>query len=185
VVLLGWSDLPLEPRTFIAVGASLFAALSYAVAGTLVKRRLAGVEPSAIVLGQAGMGSLILLPFAAASVPPTMPSPAALGAVILLGVVATVVAFLLFYRVLASVGPTAASTATMLAPVVGVAWGVLLFGEPVGVGTIIGVALVLVALSLVLNLPVGAAVRRVLGRAPRPTLETPAVGAATPLGRAA
>jgi drug/metabolite transporter (DMT)-like permease len=164
VVLLGWSPLALEPATFVAIGASLGAALSYGIAGTLTKRRLAGVPANALGLGQMLAASILLLPLALASLPPAPPSPAAIGAVVLVGVVATAIAFPLYYRVLGRLGPTSASTVTMAGPVVGMAWGGLLLGEPIGLATLAGVGLILVSLTLVLNVPIGRAVGRLAAR---------------------
>jgi drug/metabolite transporter (DMT)-like permease len=65
------------------------------------------------------------------------------GAVLVLGVVCTATAFLLFFRLIAEVGPVRSTVITYVNPAVAVAAGVALLGEPFTVGTGAGFVLIL------------------------------------------
>ncbi len=69
-----------------------------------------------------------------------------------LGVFSTGVAFILYYRLIADLGPVKALMVTLLIPVFGIFWGVLLLGEPVTPGRLAGCAIVLAGCALALGL---------------------------------
>ena len=70
----------------------------------------------------------------------------------MLGVVCTGFAFILYYRLIADLGPVRATTVTLLIPVFGILWGVLFLGEPLTPGRIAGAATVLLGCALALGL---------------------------------
>jgi drug/metabolite transporter (DMT)-like permease len=155
-VLVGWSPLPIETGTLLAVGAALLAAVSYAIGGTLVRRLLPGVSGTEVATGQLTTGALILLPFAALGGAPGEVGIDAAAALVGLATVSTALAWPLFFRVSGRTTPTIASTVTFVVPAFGILWGALVLGEPVGLELIAGFALVMISLALVLNLPVPA-----------------------------
>lgn len=165
-VLVGWSPVEGGAGVVVAVAASLGAALSYAVGGTLVRRRLPDVSGLELATGQLTAGALVLLPFAVASGPPGVPSTAGLLSLLAVATVSTALAWPVFFRVLSHTTPTAASTVTFIVPAFGIAWGALALGEPIGVGLIAGSVLILVSLVLVLGLrlPVPRAPQRLVPR---------------------
>jgi drug/metabolite transporter (DMT)-like permease len=63
--------------------------------------------------------------------------------VVVLGVACTAAAFLLFFRLIAEVGPVRATVITYVNPAVAVAAGVTLLGEPFTLGTAMGFVLIL------------------------------------------
>ena len=69
-----------------------------------------------------------------------------------LALASTAVAFILYYRLIADVGPVKAITVTLLIPVFGMLWGVLLLGEPLTAGRLAGCAIILAGCSLILGL---------------------------------
>ena len=149
VVLVGWDPVPLNGAVLLAVGAMLAASLSYAVGGVYVKRTFAGVSPLAMTIGQQGAAAAILLPLAAASLPGEAPPlPAALSA-LALALLCTAVAYLLYFRLIENVGPTKTLAVTFLIPVFGLLFGVVLLDEPVGLGTIVGFAIISYGVALV------------------------------------
>ena len=87
--------------------------------------------------------ALSLAPFAFATHAPhaisTIPVSAWL-ALAGLAIISTAFAFLLYYRLIADVGPVKAITVTLLVPIFGVVWGVIFLGEPVTPGRIAGCA---------------------------------------------
>ena len=92
---------------------------------------------------------LLLLPLAAATFPAEAPPLAAVACVVGLAVPSTAVAYLIYFRLLASVGPTKTLTVTFLVPVFGMLFGVLLLKEPFGPGTLVGLAIILSGVALV------------------------------------
>jgi drug/metabolite transporter (DMT)-like permease len=69
-----------------------------------------------------------------------------------LAVVATTLAFIYYYRLIADIGPVKASTVTLLVPVFGMIWGVGFLGEPVTPGRVAGCAIILFGCALILGL---------------------------------
>ena len=61
-------------------------------------------------------------------------------------------AYLIYFRLVANVGPTKTLTVTFLIPVFGVFWDAVFLGEPIGATTVIGGAVILIATALVLEL---------------------------------
>ena len=151
-LLVGWSHLEPTPATLIAVAAGLGAPLSYAVAGTYVRARLADVPGIELATGMVVMGALVTLPVAILTGAPGTPSIGGVASLIAVGSVSTAFAWPVFYRVLGRSTPTVASTATFIVPVFAAAWGALVLGEAVGSELVVAFALVLVSLGLVLNL---------------------------------
>jgi drug/metabolite transporter (DMT)-like permease len=166
VFLLGGSPIDIGPASILAVIAGLGAALSYAFAGTFVRRRLSGVAPLDLATGQLVAAALILLPISLASGIPAVPSPAAAGSLVTMGIVSTAIAWPVYFRIAGRTTATAASSSTFVVPMFGIFWGGLVLGEHVGPELLAGFGLVLVSLVLVLRLPVPrpAAVRLSVGR---------------------
>jgi len=146
---VGLGSLPLDTGTLVATGACLVASLSYAVGSVWTSRRLGGTPPYVLAAGQQ-IGATVLLAgpvtVAGTAHPPT---GEALAAVAALGLVCTGLAFVFWFRLLARVGPVAAVTVTLLAPVFGVIWGAALLGEPVTPALVAGMAAVLVGVYLI------------------------------------
>lgn len=156
-VLVGLDPVPLNGVVLLSVGASLLAALCYALGGVYAKRTFPGVPPLAMGIGQQAAAAAILLPLAAASLPEEPPSLAVVLSVLGLALLSTAVAYLLYFRLMASVGPTKTLTVTFLVPVFGVLFGVLLLGDPVGVGTFAGMGIILSSVALVTGISLGRA----------------------------
>ncbi|HET6262824.1 MAG TPA: DMT family transporter, partial [Chloroflexia bacterium] len=133
---------------FVAIGAVLMMALSYAVAGTYGRKALKGVQPIIPAAGQLITGALVLMPLAAFQVPQVMPSWQALGAVTTLAIAGTALASLLFYWLLARVGTTKTLLVTYLLPIFALMWGALFLREEVTLTAVIGLALVLLGITI-------------------------------------
>jgi drug/metabolite transporter (DMT)-like permease len=154
-VLVGLDPVPLHGVVLLSVGASLLAALCYALGGVYAKRTFPSVPPLAMGIGQQVTAAAILLPLAAANLPEEPPSLAVVLSVLGLALLSTAVAYLLYFRLMASVGPTKTLTVTFLVPVFGVLFGVLLLGDPVGIGTFAGMGIILSSVALVTGISLG------------------------------
>ena len=128
--------------------AVLLMALSYAVAGIFGRRTLRGVPSLVPATGQLVTGALILLPLAVLQLPKQAPSTVALGAVVTLAVVGTALASLMYWWLIARVGATKALLVTYLLPGFALMWGALLLDEPITMTAILGLALVLIGITI-------------------------------------
>jgi drug/metabolite transporter (DMT)-like permease len=69
--------------------------------------------------------------------------------VLALALLSTAVAYLIYFRLIENVGPTSTVTVTLLVPVFGLLFGVLLLDEPFGPGTLAGLATILFSVVLI------------------------------------
>ena len=156
-VLVGLDPVPLNGVVLLSVGASLLAALCYALGGVYAKRTFQGVSPLTMGICQQAAAAAILLPLAAANLPEEPPSLAVVLSVLGLALLSTAVAYLIYFRLMASIGPTKTLTVTFLVPVFGVLFGVLFLGDPVGIGTFAGMGVILSSVALVMGINLGRA----------------------------
>jgi len=131
-----------------AAAAGTLASLLYGIAINLVKRHLSGLPSAPVAAATLGASALLLLPFALWQWPQGEVPVQAWGAALTLGVVCTGIAFLLYYRLIARIGASRASTVTYLIPVFGVAWAWWLLGEPLTLTMLIAGVLILGSLAL-------------------------------------
>ena len=73
-------------------------------------------------------------------------------AVLGISLLCSAAAYLIYFRLIANIGPTRTFTVTFLIPVFGTLWGALFLGEPVGLSTLAGGAVIVVATALVLEI---------------------------------
>lgn len=159
-VLTGWSPVTLDGAALLSVGATLVASLSYASAGVFSKRALSGVPPATLALGQQ-VGALAWLAVPAALLAPSArPTTAAVAALGALAVFSTALAFVLFFRLLARVGPTRTQTVTYIVPAFGMLWGALFLGERITGGMLAGFGCIAASMVLVNGLALPALRRR-------------------------
>jgi drug/metabolite transporter (DMT)-like permease len=148
--------------------AVLAAAFCYAVGPMIVKRRLSDIDPLGPVAASLAIATLLLTPLALVDVPATTPSSEALASIVVLGLICSVAGFLLFFRLIAEVGPARATIITYVNPVVALALGVAILDESVTTGVAVGLLLILAGswLSTDGRLPPGLAglAQRVRGR---------------------
>jgi drug/metabolite transporter (DMT)-like permease len=117
-------------------------ALGYAIGPLIANRKLADLPPVAVNAVCLGGAAVIYAPFAALTWPQHRPSVNVLLSLAGLGVICTAAAFLVFFRLIAEVGPARATVITYVNPAVAVALGVLVLGERLTPA--IGVAFVLI-----------------------------------------
>jgi drug/metabolite transporter (DMT)-like permease len=148
-VLVGWDPLPLNGAVLLAVAAMLLASLSYALGATYAKRSFSGIPPLGMAIGQLSGAVVLLLPMAVVSVPERAPSTVVTFSMLGLAFLSTAVAYLIYFRLIENVGPTSTVTVTLLVPVFGLLFGVLLLEEPFGPGTLAGLGVILTSVVLI------------------------------------
>ena len=151
-VLVGWTPVPLTARELLAASLSVAATALYGYTIVFTKVHLRDANPMATSAGTLLVAAAAMLPFTPVTRDFSAIPPGAWIAALGLALVSTTVAFILYYRLIADVGPVKAITVTLLVPVFGVVWGALLLGEPLGAGRLAGCAIILAGCSLILGL---------------------------------
>lgn len=130
VLWLAWDKASFRPGgSGWAVVACLVATFFYGLSANFTKRFLSGVSPLALAAGSQLSAALVLIAPAAWFWPATNPSWQAWLAALLLAVVCTGFAYILYFRLIAHIGPSNAIAVTFLIPVFAVLWGFLFLGE--------------------------------------------------------
>jgi drug/metabolite transporter (DMT)-like permease len=127
----------------LAVGATVVVALCYAIGPIIIDRKLQGVPAIGVITASLILATLIYLPFAP-FLWPTELAAKAVFSVVSLGVLCTAGAFLVFFALIAEIGPARATVITYVNPAVAIALGALVLQEPLTIGMAVGFPLVLV-----------------------------------------
>jgi drug/metabolite transporter (DMT)-like permease len=164
------------------VGAAMF----YAIGGIFGRRfRIMGISPVATATGQLSASSLMMIPVAlAVDRPWTLPMPDAtvIGAIVGVAALSTALAFILYFRILATAGATNLLLVTFLIPVSAILLGVMLLHETLLPKHLFGMAAIGFGLAAIDGRPWKIIVR-LFGRARGP--QPPAIASSPlPLSRA-
>lgn len=124
------------------------AAFLYGVGGNLLRRYLVGVPASAVASATLIGASAVLAPFAVYTWPHHSIPWVSWGCAILLGVLCTGLAYVLYYRLIHRVGAPRAATVTYLVPLFGVIWAWLVLSEPLTLSMAVAGALILSGVAL-------------------------------------
>jgi drug/metabolite transporter (DMT)-like permease len=122
----------------------LIAAVGYSYAVMMVQGALPGVSGIAINGVAMAISALFYLPFAIVQWPTHEISPAAINAIIGLGVLSTGAAFVAFFTLTTIIGVARGSLVTYLNTAFAVVLGVIILGEPLTTGIALGLPLVLI-----------------------------------------
>ena len=125
-----------------AVGMTMLVALCYAIGPIIIDRKLKDVPAIGVITGSLIVASVIYLPFAPFLLPDSV-SLAAGSSVVGLGVLCTAAAFIVFFALIAEVGPARATVITYVNPAVAIVLGALVLDEPLTRGMLIGFPLVI------------------------------------------
>ena len=113
----------------LSVGAVLLTALGYAIGPIIANRKLAGVPTAAVNTVCLAMAALVYLVPAIVTRPHELPSAEVILSLLALGAICTAAAFVVFFALIAEVGPARATVITYVNPAVAVALGVLVLNE--------------------------------------------------------
>jgi drug/metabolite transporter (DMT)-like permease len=148
-ILSGIPSETVVPARHNILQTSIVAALSYGFVSVYTKKFAAAAHPQAVAGASQGMAGLLLLPLI-----PLMPAPGPITAsvtaiMIIFALTCSGVAFLLYFRLIADIGPTKALTVTFLMPAFTMFWAALFLDEAVTLDMILGCALILGGTGLV------------------------------------
>ena len=142
VALLLGVDAPGGASALVGGLLVVLATTGYAIGAWFLKRRVPGVQPVGAVATTCAASALMTLPVALFFVPDHVPSLAASGSLVVLGVGGTGIAFVLFYTLVGVVGPRTTSLVAYVAPGFSVVYGVTLLDERFTVATAAGLVLI-------------------------------------------
>jgi drug/metabolite transporter (DMT)-like permease len=139
--------LDIDLTNFGAVAATMLTAVGYAIGPIIIDRKLSDVPALGVITASLILATLIYAPFAPALWPTHFDANAA-GAVVGLGVLCTAAAFMVFFALIAEVGPARATVITYINPAVAIILGALVLKEPLTVGMAVGFPLVILGAIL-------------------------------------
>lgn len=154
VAALAWDKASFRPDAVTgiapawAVLACLGATVCYAIAASATKRYLGGLPPLVTATGSQ-MGATLALALPALWLKPAhMPGTQAWLALLVLGVLCTGVAYILYFRLIEQAGPSRALAVTFAIPVFAIFYGALFLGEAVTAWMLMWGAVVLFGTAL-------------------------------------
>lgn len=153
VIWLAWDQASFKPGgTGWATLACIAATVLYGFSANLTKKHLSGVAPMAVAAGSQLSAALVLAVPAMLWWPQAMPSNTAWFTAALLALLCTGVAYLMYFRLIAHVGPANAIAVTFLVPAFAVLWGWLFLGERLSASMLFGCAVILLGTGLATGL---------------------------------
>ena len=132
----------------LGVACCLVATLCYGFSVNYTRRRLSGTPPLAVAAGSQVAAALVTALPALWWWPERSPSPGAWAAAGALAVACTGLAYLLYFRLIAHVGPAQAIAVTYLIPAFAIGWGAWFLGESITGPMLLGCAVVLLGTAL-------------------------------------
>ena len=148
VVVISQDTHSVSPVTLLPVLTALGATFCYGIAACFMKKHLSGVKPFAVAAGSQVFASLLLFPFALYTWPVVNPDAATWGAALVLAVICTGVAYIMYFDLIAKVGASYAMTVGYLVPLFGILWGMVVLGEVLSTYAIIGGSMIIVGLMV-------------------------------------
>ncbi len=149
-----------------AVAEVALVALGYAVGALIIARRLSGLPLFGVVAASLALTMVAYAPVGIAQLPRELPSPPVIAAVLVLGVICTALAFLVFFPLVAEVGAARATVITYVNPAVALALGVAFLGEPLTLGIVLGFVLIVLGSVLATRRTAPAKPSAALSRSP-------------------
>ncbi len=135
----------------------LLVAVGYAAAPVVANTVLAEVPAMGVIALSVALVAVIYLPWTVAGYAGGGISTEVISAVLVLGLVCTALAFVLFFRLIALAGPVRATVITFINPAVAIGLGILILGEPLTLGMLLGFPLVVLGAYWATRTPVSAA----------------------------
>jgi drug/metabolite transporter (DMT)-like permease len=142
VVLMG-IDVAGKRDEMLGAAAILVAALGYAAAPMVLKRKFGHLDSRAAMGTSLAIAGIALTPFAALAPPEAMPDADVLASLAVLGIACTALALVILTALIVEIGPGRALVITYINPVIAVALGVVILDEHLGPGSVIGLLLII------------------------------------------
>ena len=151
VVKIGATNL--TTSFILSVLACLLAAICYGLTGIYIKKFAHQLNPKGVAAGSLLLVGIFMLPLSMAHSinSNALFQPKIILCILGLALICSAVAYLLYYQLMAEIGPSKAMTVTFLMPIFGMIWGHLFLGEPVTLSMIMGTITILLGTWLVVQ----------------------------------
>jgi drug/metabolite transporter (DMT)-like permease len=143
VVVISQDTQSANPVTLLPVLTALGATCCYGISACYMKKHLSGIKPFAIAAGSQVFAALMLLPLALYTWPETNPDANTWRAALILAIVCTGVAYVMYFDLIAKIGASQSMTVGYLVPVFGILWGMLVLDEVLSTYAMIGGSLII------------------------------------------
>lgn len=144
ITLLGL-DIGGDAQRLLGAGLVLLATMAYAISALLIKRPgIATLPGLGVVTVECLTTTIVLLPLAAIRLPARFPGGDVVASLLVLGLLCTALAYVLFFALVSEIGAGRATVITYVNPAVSVLLGVLLLGEPLNPPIAVGFLLIIV-----------------------------------------
>ena len=144
VTLLGL-DVGGDGQRLLGAVLVLFAAVGYAAGALLIKRpAIAALPTLGVVAVECVTATIVVLPLAVTRLPSKIPDLGVIASLLVLGLICTALAYLIFFALVAEVGASRGTVITYVNPAVSVLLGVTLLGEPLNAAIVVGFLLIIV-----------------------------------------
>ena len=144
VTLLGL-DVSGDQQRVIGAALVLLAAAGYAAGALLIKRPTVTALPSlGVVAIECVTATIVVLPLAVTRLPSKLPDLEVISSLLVLGLICTALAYLIFFALVAEVGASRGTVITYVNPAVAVFLGVTLLGESLNPAIVVGFLLIIV-----------------------------------------
>ncbi len=171
IVLLGFD---FSGGQAFAIGEIALVVVGYALGPIVIARWLSSLPTLDVVAASLTIAALAYAPAGIALLPRTLPSLPVLFSVVVLVAICTALAFVVFFKLIAEIGPTRSTVVTYLNPAVAVTAGVLVLREPFTLPTALGFVLIIAGAWLATGM-----VNKHARRSLRRPEESPALGETT------
>jgi len=143
-----------EPTPMLAwaSAACILATMCYSLAGIYMRKYSVKLRPQGLATCSLLGAAVVILPLLPLVPPNGPPTVAVILCVLALSLLCSTVAFVIYFRLIADVGPTKALTVTFLMPGFGMLWGALLLNEHITLVMLGGCGLILLGTALVFDL---------------------------------
>lgn len=148
-ILVGWDPTAFTSTVFLSTCLSLLAAIFYGIGGVYTKRTFKSTPPLALAIWQQIGAGFLLIPLSIANPIGVPVTPIVIFAVIGLAILSTSFGYLLYFDLIANIGPTKTLSVTFLVPLFGIIWGMLFLNEKMSIGTIIGLIMILGSITFI------------------------------------
>jgi drug/metabolite transporter (DMT)-like permease len=138
----------LRATSWVALVEIALVVVGYALGPAMLARYLSDQPSVAVIACSLALCAVAYAPVAAIQWPASVPRPGVIVSVAVLAIVCTALAFLVFFALIAEVGPVRATVITYVNPAVAAILGVAVLGEAFTVGMAIGFVLVLIGSAL-------------------------------------
>ncbi len=156
VLLVGFPHAPLTGSFLLGCAVSIMGSLSAACGSLYAARRLRQVDPWVVTIGSFLWGGVITLPLILLVPIPGVPGVTDIFWLLVLGLVTSALMYVIFFGLLAAIGPTRAVSVEFVVTVVAVLAGTALLGERLTIVQIAGAVVIVAGCLLVLGLWPGA-----------------------------